>query len=212
MRVFLGVVLAAFACQRTSVSASQRSDRPAVVFLGDSLTAGQGVARSDAYPSLIEARMNGAGLRFPVVNAGVPGDTTEDGLARLEGILRQPVAVLFVAFGANDALRFERPPAQIHSNLARIIERGRAAGAGVVLAGMKLPRSFPESYRREFEEVYPDLARKYSIPLVPFLLEGVGGEPRFNQADGLHPNAEGYRRVADVVWPVLEPVLRDAAR
>jgi acyl-CoA thioesterase-1 len=190
----------------------ERWDRPAVVFLGDSLTAGQGVERSQAYPALVEKRMRSAGFDFPVVNAGISGDSTDNGLARLDKILRYPVAVLFVELGINDALMHRRSPDEIRSNLARIIVRGRAAKARVVLAGMKIPPWFPEDYRRGFEEIYPSLAREYDLPLVPFLLEGVGGEPRFNQGDGIHPNAEGYRIVADVVWPVLEPVLRGAAR
>jgi acyl-CoA thioesterase-1 len=193
-------------------SIPERWDRPAVVFLGDSLTAGQGVERSQAYPALMEERMRSAGFDFPVVNAGISGDSTENGLARLDKILRSPVAVLLVELGVNDALMHHRTPDQIRSNLARIVVRGRAAKARVVLAGMKIPLAFPEDYRRGFEEVYPSLAREYGLPLVPFLLEGVGGDPRFNQGDGIHPNAEGYRIVADVVWPVLEPVLRGAAR
>ncbi len=190
----------------------ERWDRPAVVFLGDSLTAGQGVDRSQAYPALVEERMRRAAFDFPVVNAGISGDSTDNGLARLDKILRYPVAVLLVELGVNDALVHHRSPDQIRSNLARIIVRGRAAKARVVLAGMKIPLSFPEEYRGGFEEIYPSLAREYDLALVPFLLEGVGGNPRFNQGDGIHPNAEGYRIVADVVWPVLEPVLRDAAR
>jgi acyl-CoA thioesterase-1 len=193
-------------------SIPERWDRPAVVFLGDSLTAGQGVERSQAYPSLLEERMRSDGFDFPVVNAGISGDSTDNGLARLEKILRYPVAVLLVELGINDALMHHRSPDQIRGNLARIIVRGRAAKARLVLAGMKIPLSFPEEYRRGFAEIYPSLAREYDLPLVPFLLEGVGGEPRLNQRDGLHPNAEGYRIVADVVWPVLVPVLRGAAR
>jgi len=119
--------------------------------------------------------------------------------------------VLFVALGANDALVFHRDPRQMRDNLARIIERGRTAGAEVVLAGMQIPLWFPQDYRQAFAGVYPELAREYQLPLVPFLLEGVGGNPAFNLPDGIHPNAQGYRRVADVVWPVLEPVLRRAS-
>jgi len=208
------VLLLFLACAGCHPPASlpERWDRPAIVFLGDSLTAGQGVDRSQAYPALLEERMRRAGFDFPVVNAGISGDSTDNGLARLDRILRYPVAVLLVELGANDALVHHRRPDEIRSNLARIVVRGRAAKARVVLAGMKIPLSFPEDYRRGFEEVYPGLAREYDLPLVPFLLEGVGGDPRFNQGDGIHPTAEGYRLVADVVWPVLEPVLRSAAR
>src|ERR1700731_192769 len=162
-------------------SIPERWDRPAVVFLGDSLTAGQGVGRRQNYPALVEERMRRAGFDFPVVNAGISGDSTDKGLARLDKILRYPVAVLLVELGVNDALIHHRSLDQIRSNLARIVVRGRAAKARVVLAGMKIPLSFPEDYRRGFAEGDPSLAREYDLPLVPFLLEGVGGDPRFNQ-------------------------------
>ncbi len=192
-------------------SPAPRAALPAVVFLGDSLTAGYGLAEEQAYPALIEDRVRAAGIDLPVVNAGVSGDTSAGGLRRLDWILRQPVAVLVVALGGNDGLR-GLPLAQTKQNLARIIERGQAAGARVVLAGMKLPVNYGPQYRAGFEAVYANLARQYAVPFVPFLLEGVGGVARLNQADGLHPTAEGQARIADVVWPTLEPVLREAAR
>jgi acyl-CoA thioesterase-1 len=170
------------------------------------------VRPEESYPSLLERRMKSAGLDLPVVNAGISGDTTDGALSRLERIATSPVSVLFVALGVNDAVRFRRSPEEIRSNLTRIIERGRAARARVVLAGMKLPISFPEEYRRSFENIYPELAKQYGIPLVPFLLEGVAADPALTQGDGLHPNAPGYRRVAEVVWPVIEPVIRSASR
>jgi acyl-CoA thioesterase-1 len=188
-----------------------REDAPAVVFLGDSLTAGYGLSEEQAYPALLEARMHEAGIDLPVVNAGVSGDTTAGGLARLDWVLRQKVAVLVVALGANDGLRGV-PLDETRRNLARIIERGQAAGTRVVLAGMKLPTNYGPQYRDGFERIYADLARQYGLPLVPFLLEGVGGVGRLNQADGIHPTAEGQRLIADVVWPVLEPLVREAAR
>jgi acyl-CoA thioesterase I len=211
MRRAVLLLLVLGACSKPA-SVPDRWQKPAVVFLGDSLTEGQGVRRDESYPSLLERRMKEEKFEFPVVNAGVSGDPTDAALVRLDRILEHPVAVLVVALGANDAIRFRRPPATMRENLKNIIERGQAKGARVVLAGMKLPGSFPEDYRRGFEEVYAALARQYALPFVPFLLEGVAGDPRLNQGDGLHPTAEGYRHVADVVWPVLEPVLRAAAR
>jgi acyl-CoA thioesterase I len=208
---FVALVLVLGGCHWPA-SIPERWERPAIVFLGDSLTAGQGVDARQSYPALLEERMRGEGLDLPVVNAGISGDSTENGYARLDRILRYPVAVLFIELGANDALVHHRTPDEIRANLARIIDRGRAAGARVVLAGMKIPLWFPDDYRRGFEDVYPSLAREYRIPLVPFLLEGVGGNPRLNQRDGIHPTAEGHRVVADVVWPVLEPVVREAVR
>jgi acyl-CoA thioesterase-1 len=211
MRGLWFIATAILACERPA-SVPARWARPAVVFLGDSLTEGQGVKPEESYPSLLERRMKSAGLDLPVVNAGISGDTTDGALSRLERIATSPVSVLFVALGVNDAVRFRRAPVEIRSNLTRIIERGRAAGARVLLAGMKLPLSFPEEYRRSFETIYPELAGRYGIPLVPFLLEGVAPDPALTQGDGLHPNAAGYRRVAEMVWPVIEPVLRSASR
>jgi acyl-CoA thioesterase-1 len=205
------VLLIASACAKPA-SVPEHWQGPAVVFLGDSLTAGQGVERQESYPALLESRMRAEGLSFPVVNAGISGDATDQALARLDPILRQPVAVLFVALGVNDAIRFHRPPPEIRSNLARIIDQSQRAGARVVLAGMKLPLKFSAEYREEFEEIYPSLAHDYRLPLVPFLLEGVGGNPALNQGDGLHPTAAGYQRVAALIWPVLQPVLRAAVR
>ncbi|HYY51683.1 MAG TPA: arylesterase [Myxococcales bacterium] len=211
MRRLSVIAIAILACERPA-SVPARWTRPAVVFLGDSLTEGQGVRPEESYPSLLERRMKSAGLDLPVVNAGISGDATDGALSRLERIAASPVSVLFVALGVNDAVRFRRSPEEIRSNLTRIIERGRAARARVVLAGMKLPISFPEEYRRSFENIYPELAKQYGIPLVPFLLEGVAADPALTQGDGLHPNAPGYRRVAEVVWPVIEPVIRSASR
>lgn len=211
MRRLSVIAIATLACERPA-SVPARWTRPAVVFLGDSLTEGQGVRPEESYPSLLERRMKSAGLDLPVVNAGISGDATDGALSRLERIAASPVSVLFVALGVNDAVRFRRSPEEIRSNLTRIIERGRAARARVVLAGMKLPISFPEEYRRSFENIYPELAKQYGIPLVPFLLEGVAADPALTQGDGLHPNAPGYRRVAEVVWPVIEPVIRSASR
>ena len=210
MRRLWFIAAAILGCERPA-SVPGRWTRPAVVFLGDSLTEGQGVRSDESYPSLLERRMKAAGIDLPVVNAGVSGDTTDGALSRLERIAAFPVSVLVVAVGVNDAVRF-RPPAEIRSNLTRIIERGRSIGARVVLAGMKLPPSFPEEYRRSFENIYPELAERYRMPLVPFLLEGVAGDPALTRRDGLHPNAEGYLRVAEVIWPVIEPVLRSASR
>ncbi len=195
---------------RSTGGSATRAEAPAVVFLGDSLTAGYGLAEDQAYPALVEARMRAAGIDLPVVNAGVSGDTTAGGLRRLDWILRRPVAVLFVALGANDGLRGV-PLDETRRNLARIIERAQGAGARVVLAGMKLPTNYGPAYRAGFEAIYTDLARRFRLPFVPFLLEGVGGVARLNQADGIHPTAEGQAVVADVVWPVLEPVVREAA-
>lgn len=185
--------------------------RPQVVFLGDSLTAGLGLEQSRSFPSLIQERIDSAGLGFSVVNAGVSGDTSAGGLRRLEWSLKGRPRVLVVALGGNDGLR-GLPPDDLKKNLAAIIDGGRKAGAAVVLAGMEAPPNNGPDYTAQFRQVYPALAREYDVPLIPFLLDGVAGETSLNQADGIHPNPEGARRVADTVWRVLEPILQASTR
>ena len=187
-------------------SATPAPVRPRVVCLGDSLTAGLGVSPEQAYPALLEQRLAAAGLDWEVVNAGVSGDTSAGGLRRLDWSLSGDVRVLVLALGANDGLR-GLPPAQLRANLARIIETAQQRGVKVVLAGMEAPPNFGGPYTREFREVYRDLARAYPVSYVPFLLEGVAGEAALNQSDGIHPTAEGQRRIADLVWAALAPVV-----
>lgn len=187
------------------------ASRPAVVFLGDSLTAGLGLSAELSFPSLIQERIEAGGLDFVVVNAGVSGDTSAGGLRRLEWALQGQPRVLVVALGGNDGLR-GLPPEDLRKNLAAIIERGQRAGLAVILAGMEAPPNNGPDYTARFRQVYPDLARTYDLPLIPFLLDGVAGEPSLNQPDGIHPNPEGARRVADTVWKVLEPILVTSSR
>ena len=177
-----------------------------VVALGDSLTAGLGVGADEAYPALLQARMRREGFAYRVVNAGVSGDTSAGGLRRIDWALRLSPAVVIVALGANDGLRGQ-PPQALRDNLTRIIERARAAGARVLLAGMRVPPNYGDDYARAFAAVYPAVAKATGVPLAPFLLDGVAGDPRLNQADGIHPTAEGQRRIADLLWPYLEPLL-----
>jgi acyl-CoA thioesterase-1 len=180
--------------------------RPRVVCLGDSLTAGLGLSPEQAYPALLETRLAAAGLDWEVVNAGVSGDTSAGGLRRLEWSLSGDVRVLVLALGANDGLR-GLPPSQLRANLGRIIEAAHERGAKVVLAGMEAPPNFGGPYTQEFREVYKDLAETYHVSYVPFLLEGVAGVPALNQSDGIHPTAEGQRRIADLVWTALAPAV-----
>jgi acyl-CoA thioesterase-1 len=181
-------------------------DRPRIVFLGDSLTAGHGLTPADAFPALIERRLRDAGHAYEIVNAGVSGDTSAGGLRRLEWSLEGDVQVLVVALGGNDGLR-GLPPAQLRENLARIIETAQARGIDVILAGMEAPPNFGATYTQQFRDVYRDLAEQYSVPLIPFFLEGVAGVPSLNQSDGIHPNREGQRRIADTIWQALRPVI-----
>jgi acyl-CoA thioesterase I len=190
---------------------AKKDTRPKIVILGDSLTAGLGLPVEQAYPTLLQKRLNEEGLRYEVVNAGVSGDTSAGGLSRLDWALQGDVRILIVALGGNDALR-GLPPEALKKNLAEIIERAQARGARVVLAGMEAPPNYGREYIVSFHKVYPALAQQYGIPLVPFLLKDVAGIDRLNQPDGIHPTAAGARIVADNVWPVLKPLAEDLSR
>jgi acyl-CoA thioesterase-1 len=188
-----------------------KSTAPRIVILGDSLTAGLGLPVGAAYPSLLQKRVDGDGLGYEVVNAGVSGDTSAGGLSRVDWSLEGDVRVLVVALGGNDALR-GLPPAELQHNLAQIIERAQARKISVVLAGMESPPNWGRDYNVSFHKVFTELADTYHLPLVPFLLQGVAGSETLNQADGIHPTAEGARMVAENVWSVLKPVLDEQRR
>jgi acyl-CoA thioesterase I len=194
-----------------SASPAVLSTAPVVLFLGTSLTAGQGLDPDEAYPALIQKKIDAAGLAYRVVNAGVGGDTSADALRRLDWLLRQRVDVLVVETGANDALRGQEPAAT-RDNIRAILERarGHSPAPRLVLLGMEAPRNLGADYARRFRAIYPALARESGAALVPFLLEGVGGVDSLNQADGIHPTAAGHERMAETVWRVLEPVLRQS--
>ena len=182
--------------------------RPRIVFLGDSLTAGYGLAKDQSVPSLIGARLAGLGLDYEVVNAGVSGDTSAGGLSRLDWSLDGPVRVLVVELGANDGLR-GLPVDAMRNNLDAIIRRALGRGIRVVLTGMEAPPNYGQAYTNEFRAVFRDLAATHGVTFVPFYLEGVAGNPRLNIADGIHPNPEGARIVEQTIWRALEPLLSD---
>ena len=167
--------------------------RPRIVALGDSLTAGNGLPASQAYPALIQQRLDDAGINYDVVNAGVSGDTSAGGVRRLDWALEGDVRILIVALGGNDGLR-GLPPEELKRNLAHIIERAQARGITVVLAGMEAAPNFGRDYVVAFHQVYPALVREYHVALVPFLLSGVAGDDALNQRDGMHPTARGTER------------------
>jgi acyl-CoA thioesterase-1 len=181
-----------------------------VIFLGDSLTAGLGLPVEQSFPSLIQSRLDSRNLDFAVVNAGVSGDTSAGGLRRLDWALQGQPEVLVIALGGNDGLR-GLPPDELKKNLAAIIEKAQRAGLAVILAGMEAPPNNGPEYTARFRAIYGELAAEYRVPLIPFLLDGVAGDPALNQADGIHPNPEGARRVADTVWRALEPVVTSRA-
>jgi len=204
MRLWLIAPFFLLACAGNTAVPSET--RLTVVFLGDSLTAGLGLPLEQAFPSLIEARLKAERRPWKVVNAGVSGDTTAGGLVRLDWIYEQKVDVLVVALGANDGLR-GIPVEQTEKNLRAILQRARKEGSRVLLTGLRLPDNFGTRAQARFAAIYPRLASEFRVPLVPFLLEGVAMEPGLNQADGIHPNAKGARRVADHIWEKLGPML-----
>jgi len=184
--------------------------RPRIVFLGDSLTAGLGLAREDAVPSLVQARLDAEGYAYEVVNAGVSGDTSAGGLRRLDWALDGEVAVLVVELGANDGLR-GLPVAQMKQNLDEIVSRAKARGITVVLTGMEAPPNYGPFYTLEFRRAFREVADEHAVVFVPFFLEGVAGVPALNNADGIHPNAQGARIIEQRLWQALAPLLIQAA-
>jgi acyl-CoA thioesterase-1 len=189
---------------------STTSSRPRIVFLGDSLTAGYGLAKEQSVPSLIQARLQADGYAYDVINAGVSGDTSAGGLSRLDWSLEGDVRVLVLELGANDGLR-GLPVANMKRNLTEIITRVRARGIKVLLTGMEAPPNFGAAYTNEFRQVYRDLAKAHDVAFMPFYLDGVAGLSHLNIADGMHPNAEGSRVIERAVWQSLEPLLDKSA-
>ena len=187
--------------------------RRTVLFVGTSLTAGFGVGADVGYPAVLQQMIDSAGLPYQVVNAGISGETSAGGLRRIDWSLQQPADVLVLELGANDGLR-GLDPGELRSNLDAILARARATypGIEIIIAGMQAPPNMGDDYGSRFRAVYAGLARKYDAALIPFLLEGVAADPRLNQADGIHPNAEGHRVLARTVWEVLEPVLRETGQ
>ncbi len=185
---------------------ASRDDRPVIVAFGNSLSAGFGVDAGLSYPDFLQKDLDARGLRYRVANAGISGDTSSDGLERIDQVLALKPAIVIVELGANDGLR-GIPVATTRTNLEQIVTTLQKAGARIVLAGMTLPPNYGPDYIRSFERIYPELAAKYKTALIPFLLAGVAGDSRYMQRDGLHPNAEGNRRVADNVMRTLAPLL-----
>jgi acyl-CoA thioesterase-1 len=205
LRAPVAVVLAWIAVVSITVAPTLGADH-VIVALGDSLTAGLGVGVDEAYPALLEARLRREGFAYRIVNAGVSGDTSAGGLRRIDWVLRLRPDVVIVALGANDGLRGQ-PPDALRDNLIGIVERARGGGARVLVAGMRVPPNYGAEYARAFAAVYPAVAQATGVPLAPFLLDGVAGNSRLNQPDGIHPTAEGQRIMADRLWPYLKPLL-----
>ena len=180
--------------------------RPVIACFGDSLTAGAGLEDGQSYPDLLEKDLDRRGYRYHVMNFGESGDTTQDGLARVNSVLTEKPAVTLLEFGANDGLRGQ-PVSNAERNLGQMIEAFQSAHVPVVLAGITLPPNYGAQYIQRFNAVYPALATRYKVPLIPFLLEGVGGHADLMLPDGLHPNAAGTRIVEGTVFQAVEPLL-----
>jgi len=181
-----------------------------ILFFGDSLTAGFGLEDSnEAYPAVIQTKIDSLGLDYVVVNSGLSGETTSGGLGRINWVLNQKVDVFVLEFGANDGLR-GISLAETRENLQAIIDRVRKKypGIPIILAGMQLPPNLGQDYTKEFKSIFEELAEKNALEIIPFLLKDVGGIPELNQDDGIHPNVEGQKIVANNVWVVLEPLLK----
>lgn len=206
-----GVLLLPAPFQTAQAAKRDASKVITIVALGDSLTDGYVLPRKQAYPALIAEKMRSANYEFDVVNAGWSGDTTAGGLRRLPEILRtrKKIDVFILALGINDAFRGV-PIEQMRSNLQEIIDKTRARhpGVSIVIAGMQLPLALNDGYVRSFGEMFAALAEKNRAALIPYLLQGVGGDPELNLPDRIHPNAAGQRILAENVWRVLEPILR----
>jgi acyl-CoA thioesterase-1 len=221
----VAVVVASLACGRdkaggvpgagatsgVDTARTPAASEPVVMFVGTSLTAGLGVEPDQAYPALIQQKIDSAGLHYRVVNAGVSGETSAGALRRIDWLLRDPVAVLLLETGANDGLRGQDPDS-IRGTIQAIIDRVHAAqpATRILLVGMNAMPNLGSTYVTRFQGIYPTVARANDLPMVPALLEGVGGVDSLNQPDGIHPTPAGHRRLAANVWPALLPLLAPA--
>ncbi|HEY8660911.1 MAG TPA: arylesterase [Hanamia sp.] len=180
-----------------------------ILFFGNSLTAGYGIDPSQAFPALIQNKIDSLKLNYNVINAGVSGETSAGGNGRIDWILRQPIDIFVLELGGNDGLR-GIPLAETKKNLQAIIDKVKSKypDAKIILAGMQIPPNMGQDYTGEFKKIYPELAAKNKISLIPFLLQGVGGDPKLNQDDGIHPNVEGAKIVAENVWKVLKDICK----
>ena len=199
-------LLAALALIAFATAPSAAAQERVIVAFGDSLTAGLGVPAEQSYPSRLAERLTAEGYRYRVVNAGVSGDTTAGGLRRVDWALRLKPEIIILELGANDALRGQGLAA-VRANVDQLVARFQAAGARVLVAGMRLPPNYGPRYGGEFQRIFEEVARRRGAALMPFFLEGVAGVPRLNQADGIHPTAAGYAVVVDRLWPHLRPLL-----
>ncbi len=190
-----------------SCVAAYAEKKVVIVAFGDSLTAGLGVPANQAYPAQLAKKLTTSGYLAKVVNAGVSGETTAGGLRRIRWILKNKPDIVILCLGANDGLR-GLSLIEMEKNLSKIITALQKEKVVVVLAGMKIPPNYGIRYTRAFEDIYPKLAKRFELTLIPFLLEGVATRPTLNQADGIHPTAGGYKIIVDHIWPIIQKVLK----
>ena len=196
-----------------AISASAQATNRAVLVLGDSIAAGYGVEPEEGFVSLLQKKVQEAKLPFTVVNGGVSGDTTSGGLRRIDWLLRRKIDVLLIELGGNDGLRGITPGAS-RTNLQAIIDKAKAKypDVRVIVAGMQMPTNMGRDYTDEFAAIFKTVAKQNAATLIPFLLQGVGGDPKLNQPDMIHPNPAGHRIVAENCWTALKPVLDELAK
>ena len=213
--MFLAVVLSSCAASRPASNASSRplatpqvrTDRPKIIALGDSLTAGFGLAEKESYPYLLQEKLNADGHDYEVVNAGVSGDTSLGGLERADWVLEQDNAkILILELGANDLLRGV-PVAKMKAHLDQIIRKAKAKNLKILLCGMLAPPTMGSDYQQQFTVAFPDLASEHKVEFLPFLLENVALNKELNQADGIHPNATGAKIMTENIYKALKPML-----
>ena len=194
----------------TYTPCQSQNDASRILFFGDSITAGNGVDNDEAFPALIQEKVDSLGWNFNVQNGGLSGETSAGGLRRIDWMLQQPVDVFVLELGGNDGLRGIEVKAT-KENLQKIIERvqSKYPDARIILAGMQVPPNLGQKYTRDFKQMYADLAEKYNLPFIPFILEGAALDPDSMQNDDIHPNAKGHKIVAENVWEVLKPVLQE---
>ena len=215
--LFLVLIFGIVSCNNSSTDSTptkqeEVTNKPAdssgktktILFFGNSLTAGYGVEPAEAYPALVQDKIDSLDLKYKVVNAGVSGETTAGGNSRIDWILKQPMDIFVLELGANDGLR-GIPLATTEQNLQSIIDKVRAAypEVTIILEGMQIPPNMGHEYTTGFKDIYPRLAKENKIELIPFLLKDVAGNPKLNQQDGIHPTAEGHKILAETVWEVL---------
>ena len=190
----------------TSVTAQ---DKKTILIFGDSITAGYGIDPQQAFPALIQERIDSLGMAYNVINGGLSGETSAGGLRRIDWVLQRPVDIMILELGGNDGLR-GIDLTSTKQNLQQIIDKAlkKNPDMEIILAGMQVPPNLGTDYTKEFANIYPDLAKENNLPLIPFILEKVGGRPELNLPDGIHPTAEGHKLVAETVWETLYPIIR----